>query len=177
MRELELPNADFFAALVVFSLGIIVLWDGWMIWRSTKEIPSLGNLANGGFAWSSISNQEAFRQWGNLFSMAAMMVLPWSLASVTDTSVYWLIIWDVLLAIHLISLLVPKRYAVTPSHLFADGQKYSWDMLRLPIRQPKKRLILHRKGWWIFAPLPIGGPTEDLELVRKYIRSLLSEEQ
>ena len=45
MRELELPNADFFAALVVFSLGIIVLWDGWMIWRSTKEIPSLGNLA------------------------------------------------------------------------------------------------------------------------------------
>ena len=49
MRELELPNADFFAALVVFSLGIIVLWDGWMIWRSTKEIPSLGNLANGGF--------------------------------------------------------------------------------------------------------------------------------
>ena len=92
MRELELPNADFFAALVVFSLGIIVLWDGWMIWRSTKEIPSLGNLANGGFAWSSISNQEAFRQWGNLFSMAAMMVLPWSLASVTDTSIYWLII-------------------------------------------------------------------------------------
>ena len=169
MRELDLPSADFFATLVVFSLGIIVLWDGWMIWRSAKEIPSLGNLANGGFAWSSVSNHEAFRQWGNLFSMAAMMVLPWSLASVTDTSIYWLIIWDILLAFHLISLVVPKRYAVTSTHLFADGQRYEWKKLRLAKRQPKRRIMLLRKGWGIFGPLPVGGKYHDLEQAKTAI--------
>ena len=25
------------------------------------------------------------------------------------------------------------------------------------------RIVLQRRGWWILAPLPIGGSTEDLE--------------
>ena len=162
MRELELPNADFFAALVVFSLSIIVLWDGWMIWRSTKEIPSLGNLANGGFAWSSISNQEAFRQWGNLFSMAAMMVLPWSLASVTDTSIYWLIIWDVLLAIHLISLLVPKRYAVTPPISLQTVRNILGICFDCLSANPKKgSFYIGRAGGYLLH-FPLEGPSKIL---------------
>ena len=71
----------------------------------------------------------------------------------------------------------PKRYAVTPSHLFADGQKYSWDMLRLPIRQPKKgSFYIGRAGGYLLH-FPLEGPSKIFEVVRKYIRSLLSEEQ
>ena len=177
MRELELPNADFFAALVVFSLAIIVLWDGWMIWRSTMEIPSLGNLANGGFAWSSISNQRGLSTMGNLFSMAAMMVLPWSLASVTDTSIYWLIIWDVLLAIHLISLLVPKRYAVTlPISLQMVRNILGMSSDCLSANPKKGSFYIGRVGGFSLH-FPLEGPSKILKVVRKYIRSLLSEEQ
>ena len=44
-------------------------------------------------------------------------------------------------------LLVPKRYAITSTHLFADGQRYEWSRLVLPKRQPKHRIMLLRKGW------------------------------
>ena len=43
------------------------------------------------------------RQWGNLGSMAAMMVLPWALLEASDTPVIYAILWDVFLGLHLIS--------------------------------------------------------------------------
>jgi hypothetical protein len=106
---------------------------------------------------------------GQLFSMAAMMSLPWALISLSNTSIIYGIIWDILLALHIIYLLIPKRYAVTSTHLFADGQRYDWKKLRLSKRQPKRRIMLLRKGWGIFGPLPVGGKYHDLEQAKTAI--------
>ena len=91
-----------------------------------------------------------------------MMVLPWALLEASDTPVIYAILWDVFLGLHLISLLVPKRYAITSTHLFADGQRYPWERLRLAKRQPKRRIMLLRNGWGPFGPLPLGGDPQSL---------------
>jgi len=58
---------------------------------------------------------------------------------------------------------------VTSTHLFADGQRYEWKKLRLAKRQPKRRIMLLRKGWGIFGPLPVGGKYHDLEQAKTAI--------
>jgi hypothetical protein len=163
MTAIDLPPSDTFAIFVIVILAGIVLWDAFWLTKQKRDIPNLGNLPNGGFAWASEGPQEVIRQWGNLFSMAAMMSLPWALISLSNTSIIYGIIWDILLALHIIYLLIPKRYAVTSTHLFADGQRYEWKKLRLAKRQPKRRIMLLRKGWGIFGPLPVGGKYHDLE--------------
>lgn len=169
MKETVLVSADSFAVLAVSILGIIVAWDAFWMTRQLRDIPVLGELKNGGFAWKSEGPQEVIRQWGNLASMAAMMALPWALIGASDTSIIYVIVWDVLLSLHLISLLVPKRYAVTRTHLFADGQRYDWQRLRLARKQPARRIMLLRKGWGIFGPLPVGGGQNDLSKARSCI--------
>jgi hypothetical protein len=163
MTAIDLPPSDTFAIFVIVILAGIVLWDAFWLTKQKRDIPNLGDLPNGGFAWASEGPQEVIRQWGNLFSMAAMMSLPWALISLSNTSIIYGIIWDILLALHIIYLLIPKRYAVTSTHLFADGQRYEWKKLRLAKRQPKRRIMLLRKGWGIFGPLPVGGKYHDLE--------------
>jgi|TARA_X000000368_G_scaffold120801_1_gene94709 hypothetical protein len=163
MTAIDLPPSDTFAIFVIVILAGIVLWDAFWLTKQKRDIPNLGDLPNGGFAWASEGPQEVIRQWGNLFSMAAMMSLPWALISLSKTSIIYGIIWDILLALHIIYLLIPKRYAVTSTHLFADGQRYEWKKLRLAKRQPKRRIMLLRKGWGIFGPLPVGGKYHDLE--------------
>ena len=163
MAAIDLPPSDTFAIFVIVILAGIVLWDAFWLTKQKRDIPNLGDLPNGGFAWASEGPQEVIRQWGNLFSMAAMMSLPWALISLSKTSIIYGIIWDILLALHIIYLLIPKRYAVTSTHLFADGQRYEWKKLRLAKRQPKRRIMLLRKGWGIFGPLPVGGKYHDLE--------------
>lgn len=166
MVEAALVSADSFAVFAVSILGIIVAWDAFWLTRQHRDIPLLGELKNGGFAWKSEGPQEVIRQWGNLASMAAMMALPWALVGASNTSIMYIIVWDVLLSLHLISLLVPKRYAVTRTHLFADGQRYDWQRLRLARKQPARRIMLLRKGWGIFGPLPVGGGQTDLSKAR-----------
>ena len=51
----------------------------------------------------------------------------------------------------------------------ADGQRYEWKKLRLAKRQPKRRIMLLRKGWGIFGPLPVGGKYHDLEQAKTAI--------
>ena len=104
--------------------------------------------------------------------MAAMMVLPWGLLEASNTPVIYAIVWDVLLCLHLISLTVPKRYAITSTHLFADGQSYPWERLRLAKRQPKRRIMLLRNGWGPFGPLPLGGDPSSLGTAKEYIRAM-----
>jgi len=169
MTAIDLPPSDTFAIFVIVILAGIVLWDAFWLTKQKSDIPNLGDLPNGGFAWASEGPQEVIRQWGNLFSMAAMMSLPWALISLSNTSIIYGIIWDILLALHIIYLLIPKRYAVTSTHLFADGQRYEWKKLRLAKRQPKRRIILLRKGWGIFGPLPVGGKYHDLEQAKTAI--------
>jgi hypothetical protein len=167
--EPSLPDPNTFAGIAVAVLIGIVLWDAYWLTRQRIDVPSLGELPNGGFAWESEGAQELIRQWGNLGSMAAMMVLPWGLVSASNTHVGYAIAWDVCLGLHLISLLIPKRYAVTRTHAFADGQRYEWTRLRLAKRQPTRRIMLLRKGWGVFGPLPLGGAQHDLKVARARI--------
>ena len=168
-----LPSAEPVAFAMVVILGVIVVWDAWWLTRQHLDIPSFGILPNNGFAWKSEQQHEVLRQWANLGSMAAMIALPWGFASFSDTPIMYVILWDVLLSLHIISLLVPKRYAVTSTHLFADGQRYEWKRLTLPKRQPKKRIMLLRKGWGPFGPLPLGGSREDLDIAAERIIAIL----
>ena len=163
------------AAAAVIILGLIIIWDAYWLTKQKRDVPTLGRLA-GGYAWQSEGSHEVIRQWGNLGSMAAMMVLPWGLISLSDTSFYYAIIWDVFLALHLISLLVPKRYAVSRTHLFADGQKYAWSRLRLAKRQPNRRIMLLRQGWGIFGPLPVGVDAKQITEVRSWIAAALIDD-
>ena len=177
MSITALPDPNIFAGSMVGILFLIVAWDAWALTRTRNDIPVIGDLGNGAYAWKSEGPQEVIRQWGNLIAMAAMMALPWALAEASSTIIWWVIIWDILLSLHIISLMIAKRYAITSTHLFADGQRYEWSRLRMPISQPKKRIMLQRKGWSIFAPLPLGGVPVDLEIARKRIRAIFNEEE
>ena len=167
-----LPSAENVAILAVVVLAGIVAWDAYWLTKQRRDVPELGTLSNGGFAWESEGVHEAIRQWGNLGSMAAMMVLPWALLEASNTPIVYAILWDVFLGLHLISLLVPKRYAITSTHLFADGQRYAWERLRLAKRQPKRRIMLLRNGWGPFGPLPLGGDGASLGVAREYIKAM-----
>ncbi len=169
---MELPSADLVGLLAVLVLAVIVLWDGWWLLRQRQQVPSLGPQP-GGFAWASGGAQEAVRHWGNLVSMAAMLVLPWGFVRLSGTSPRWAVLWDVLLLLHLAGLLMPKRYAVTRTHLYADGQRYSWSRLRLADRQPRARIMLLRQGWGPFGPLPLAAEREDLTQVRAWIAAAM----
>lgn len=175
--EPTLPDPNTFAALAVGVLFVIVVWDAFWLTRQRVDVPTLGELSNGGFAWESEGAQEVIRQWGNLGSMAAMMVLPWGLVGVSNTHIGYAFAWDLFLTLHLISLLVPKRYAVTRTHAFADGQRYEWQRLRLARRQPARRIMLLRKGWGVFGPLPLGGAQQDLTVARGRIALALDRPQ
>ncbi len=168
----NLPSSEHVALAAVVVLAGIVAWDAYWLTKQRRDVPELGSLPGGGFAWESEGVHEMIRQWGNLGSMAAMMVLPWALLEVSDTPMMYAILWDVFLALHLISLLVPKRYAITSTHLFADGQRYPWERLRLAKRQPKRRIMLLRNGWGPFGPLPLGGDGASLGVAREYIRAM-----
>lgn len=168
----DLPSTETAAQVAVAVLALIVAWDAFWLTRQRLDVPELGELPGGGFAWASEGVHEVVRQWGNLGSMAAMMVLPWGLLSASNTPMVYAVVWDVLLGLHLISLLVPKRYAITRTHLFADGQRYAWERLRLAKRQPKRRIMLLRKGWGVFGPLPLGGEPDALQTAKAYIAAL-----
>jgi len=172
MVDSALPTAEVMAQCAVGILFVILAWDAFWLTRQRNDIPEIGHLPDGGFAWKSEGAHEMIRQWGNLGSMAAMMVLPWALLDASNTPVVYAIVWDVLLTLHLISLLIPKRYAITSTHLFADGQRYSWERLRLAKRQPKRRIMLLRNGWGPFGPLPLGGDAESLAVAREYIKAM-----
>jgi len=113
----DLPSSERVALLAVVVLAGIVVWDAFWLTRQRKDIPELGNLPGGGFAWASEGVHEMVRQWGNLGSMAAMMVLPWALLEVSDTPLIYAIVWDVLLSLHLISL---------PTVSATRGSVYAW---------------------------------------------------
>jgi hypothetical protein len=102
-----------------------------------------------------------------------MMAAPWILAETTQTSVWLVVVFDILLGIHMAGMVIPKRYAASRTHLFCDGQKHEWEGLRLALKQPRGRILLHRKGWSIFAPLPLGGQAGDLSHARSWISAAM----
>jgi len=105
-----------------------------------------------------------------------MMALPWPFVEISSTPIYSVIVFDILLGLHCVWLMLPKRYAISKTHLFADGFQYSWDMLRWVNWDGGNRIVLQRKGWWIFAPMPLGGSLTDLEQVSARIEALQGDE-
>ena len=176
MDIISIPNPGIIGSVAISILAIIVLWDAFWLTRQKRDIPKLGKLSDDVFAWASEGPNEVVRQWGNLASMAAMMALPWGLVEISNTPIIYPIIWDILLSLHIISLLIPKRYAVTKTHLFADGQRYEWKRLKLSKSKTQRRIILLRKGWGIFAPLPLGGNYHDLVEAKERIKQILHPE-
>ena len=176
MEITSIPNPGIIGSVAISILAVIVLWDAFWLTRQKRDIPKLGKLSDDVFAWASEGPNEVVRQWGNLASMAAMMALPWGLVEISNTPILYPIIWDILLSLHLISLLIPKRYAVTKTHLFADGQRYEWKRLKLSKSKTQRRIILLRKGWGIFAPLPLGGNYHDLVEAKSRIQQILQPE-
>ena len=174
---MEIPDPNTVGAVITTIIGIVVVWDIFMLWRSFELVPELGPLDNGGHAWSTTAEQEVMRHWSSIMSIAVMMAAPWILAGSTGTSNRLIITFDVLLFAHLVGMLMPKRYAVTRTHLFTDGQTHEWQGLRLALKQPRGRIILHRKGWGIFAPLPLGGEAKDLSLARKWISAAMANNE
>ena len=81
----ELPSAEHVAFAAVCVLAGIVVWDAYWLTKQRRDVPELGPLSSGGFAWASEGVHEMIRQWGNLGSMAAMMVLPWALLEASNT--------------------------------------------------------------------------------------------
>ena len=69
----DLPSAEHVAFVAVSVLAAIVTWDAYWLTKQRRDVPELGQLPGGGFAWSSEGVHEMIRQWGNLGSMAAMM--------------------------------------------------------------------------------------------------------
>ena len=172
-----LPDPVLVAQVCVITLAIIVAWDAWWLTRQRLHIPKLGNISETVYAWESNQAEEVSRQWANMITVGAMMALPWALAELSDTPTIYVWVWDILLALHLVSLLLPKRYAITTTHLFADGQKYEWTRLSLAKKQPKKRIMLLRKGWGPFGPLPLGGDRSSLDKAANLIVTILHEEE
>ena len=160
MKALPQPNT--IALIIVAIVALIVIYDVWALYRNRQRVPRLGNLTNGGYAWSSSINDELKRNGPNILTMITMIGLPWLLANKSGTDEVYIIIFDIFLLIHLVSLLVPKRYAITRTNLFADGHSYSWNYFNNLKWKKNQRLILQRKGWWLFAPLPLGGIESDL---------------
>ena len=76
MSAINLPSTESFALFIIIVLASIVVWDAFWLTKQKRDVPTFGNLPGGGYAWASEGANEVIRQWGNLFSMAAMMTLP-----------------------------------------------------------------------------------------------------
>ena len=161
---------------VVCLVATIVLYDGYRLLRTKEEISSLGALGSGGYAWQSDSSSEIMRNGTSLVTLGVMMVLPWPFVESSGTPVITVLLFDILLGIHCLWLMMTKRYAISRTHLFADGFQYPWESLRWVDWNGGNRIVLQRKGWWIFAPLPIGGKLADLEQVAARIEALKTDE-
>ena len=98
---------------------------------------------------------------------------PWFLAERSGTSVHWVIIFDILLAIHGCWLILPKRYAITKDALWVDGFSVDWNRLWWSGYAGGSSITLQRKGWWRLAPLPLGGSEEDLAAAALRIDAIL----
>lgn len=159
------------AFLVVCAVALIVAYDILHLIGNKRTVPLLGELDNGGYAWASTLVEESARNSPNLLTVVAMMLLPWLLAMPSDTPEWTLVVFDVLLLLLMVTMVLPKRYAITSTHLYADGQRSEWANLQpLDAEKPiRGRIVLQRRGWWLFAPLPLGGSAEELRRARELI--------
>ena len=166
-------QADQIAMIVIAMTATIVVIDGWKLYRAQQDIPNLGKFATGGMAWESQTSQELVRNITMLGAIIIMIIAPWFLAERSGTETHWVLIFDVLLAIHGCWLILPKRYAITKDSLWVDGFSVDWNRLWWSGYAGGSSITLQRKGWWRLAPLPLGGSDEDLAAVALRIDAIM----
>ena len=164
------------AAAVVGLVAFIVLYDGWRVMQGRSRVDRLGRLSGGGFAWQTDAGRELVRNGSQLATLGVMMALPWMLSERSETPIWWLLLFDGLLALHCVWLVLPKRYAITRTHLFVDGFEHAWESLRWGGWEGGSRIVLQRRGWWLFAPLPLGGQPDDLVEVAARLEALFDDD-
>ncbi len=164
-------SSELIGSLIISLVGLIVVYDILHLIKNKKTVPVLGHLPLGGYAWTSTVEQEFFRNGPNILTLITMAILPWLLASLSATPIWLVIIFDILLLSLVITMLLPKRYAITKTSVYADGQRLDWDKIKKidPEVSINKRIVLFREGWWIFAPLPLGGSRNELFIAKELI--------
>ena len=95
-------------SLVIILVGLIVIYDVLHLTRNKKTVPKLGYLPKGGFAWSSTIKEEFFRNGPNILTLICMAILPWLLASASNTPFWILAVFDILLMLLILTMLLPK---------------------------------------------------------------------
>ena len=144
-------------------VSAIVIFDGIRYFTMEREVPFLGILPRGGYAWSTTVRMEYERNWANVITILVMGIIPVLLNPILDIPEIQLILFPLVLGGMLVLQLVPKRYAVTKDRLSADGFSFDWENIVWKGWKGGTRIVLQRRGWWILAPLPLGGSIEDLE--------------
>ena len=172
----SMPNTDSIALLVIAMTSCIVFFDAWKLFRASKDIPNIGKFKNGGMAWKSLVEQEVMRNLIMIGTVILMMALPWLLAERSGTNLWWVVTFDILLFLHVISLIIPKRYAITKDALWVDGFRLEWTRLWWTGWKGGHNIKLQRKGWWRLAPLPLGGSSEDIEAAAVRIDAVFSDQ-
>ena len=56
-----LPSSEQMAMVAVTVLGLIVVWDAYWLTKQRRDVPTLGALDSGGFAWESEGVHEMGR--------------------------------------------------------------------------------------------------------------------
>ena len=149
--------------VAISFVSAIVIFDGIRYFTREREVPVLGNLPRGGYARSTTVRMEYERNWANIITILVMAIIPVLLNPILNIPEIQLILFPLVLGGMLVLQLVPKRYAVTKDRLSADGFSFDWENIVWKGWKRGTRIVLQRRGWWILAPLPLGGSIEDLE--------------
>jgi len=155
-------------------VSAIVIFDGIRYFSMEREVPRLGILPRGGYAWSTTIRMEYERNWANVITILVMAIIPMLLNPILNIPSIQLILFPLVLGGMLVLQLVPKRYAVTKDRLSADGFTFDWENVVWTGWKGGTRIVLQRSGWWILAPLPLGGSIEDLEQVSLRIEAAVT---
>ena len=108
-EQMALASPSVIAAAVVALVAFVVLYDGWRVTQGRSQVGRLGRLSGGGFAWQADAGRELIRNGSQLVTLGVMMALPWILFERSGTPIWWLLLFDGLLALHCIWLVLPKR--------------------------------------------------------------------
>ncbi len=127
-------------------VSAIVIFDGIRYFAMEREVPRLGNLPRGGYAWSTTVRMEYERNWANVITILVMGIIPILLNPILNIPRIQLILFPLVLVGMLILQLVPKRYAVTKDRLSADGFSFDWEnIVWKDTKKTKKKLKKTKK--------------------------------
>ena len=154
--------------ILIVAWGVLII-DAIRLQSQHKVAETVGPLNDGGWAWRTTWQHEFIRRGPDLITCVFMAILPWLFRPLADPGWVTLTLWSTALICFALLMLLPRRYAATRTTLFADGWGLDWDRLGSLRRRHSDRIVLQRNGWWLFAPLALGGSEEDLDEVEKRI--------